>query len=155
MIKWTLLTYTLPSEPSARRVYIWRKLKRLGAITIFDAVWVLPDTPRTHEQFQWLAAEIQEMGGEAMFWKAQAELAGQEETLISTIPGPGRGSLPGLCWSGWSRSRSRLVAAAQEYQQIRQKDYFQSEVGLLGPGKTSGIQGGSTMKWVAWEKRRR
>ena len=83
MAAWVLLTYTLPTEPSARRVYVWRKLKRLGAVAIFEAVWVLPDSPRANEQFQWLVAEIQEMGGEAMFWKANAELAGQEEELIA------------------------------------------------------------------------
>src|SRR5512135_3054108 len=87
MMSWLLLTYKLPAEPSARRVYIWRKLKRLGAVTIYEAVWVLPDSPRTHEQFQWLAAEIQEMGGEAMFWKAQAEQSGQEESLIRLFSG--------------------------------------------------------------------
>ena len=36
---WLLLTYKLPTEPSRRRVYVWRKLKRLGAIRIFEAVW--------------------------------------------------------------------------------------------------------------------
>jgi len=63
MITWLLLHYRLPAQPSALRVYIWRKLKRLSAILLNDAVWVLPDTPRTAEHFQWLAAEIQEMQG--------------------------------------------------------------------------------------------
>jgi hypothetical protein len=63
-------------------VYVWRKLKKLGAITIFEAVWILPDSPRTQEQFQWLGAEIHEMGGEAMFWKGHAKLASQEQELL-------------------------------------------------------------------------
>jgi hypothetical protein len=130
MITWLLLTYTLPSEPSARRVYIWRKLKRLGAITIFDAVWVLPDNPHTHEQFQWLAAEIQEMGGEAMFWKAQAELAGQEENLIGQFQVQVEKNIRALM-ERLDHHQIEATAAAQEYQQIRQKDYFQSEIGLL------------------------
>jgi hypothetical protein len=129
MIKWLLLTYTLPSEPSARRVYIWRKLKRLGAITIYDAVWVLPDNPRTHEQFQWLAAEIQEMGGEAMFWKAQAELAGQEEILMAQFQIQVEKIYRGLL-ERMDQNQIEPIAAAQEYQQIHQKDYFHSEAGL-------------------------
>ena len=32
-----------------------------------DAVWVLPNAPRTRDPFQWIAAEIIEMGGEALF----------------------------------------------------------------------------------------
>jgi len=130
MINWLLLTYTLPSEPSARRVYIWRKLKRLGAITIFDAVWVLPDNPRTHEQFQWLAAEIQDMGGEAMFWKAQAELAGQEETLIEQFQTQVEKTYQALL-ERMDQNQIEPIAAAQEYQQIRQKDYFHAEAGLV------------------------
>jgi hypothetical protein len=130
MINWLLLTYTIPSEPSTRRVYIWRKLKRLGAITIFDAVWVLPDNPRTHEQFQWLAAEIQEMGGEAMFWKAQAELAGQEETLMAHFQLQ-VGKIYQALLERLDHHQIEASAAAQEYQQIRQKDYFESEAGLV------------------------
>jgi hypothetical protein len=129
MNDWILLTYKLPAEPSARRVYVWRKLKRLGAITVFDAVWVLPDTPRTHEQFQWLAAEIQELGGEAMFWKAQAELVGQEETLIGQFQNQVEEVYRTLL-ERMDHDQIDVTAAAQEYQQILQKDYFQSAVGL-------------------------
>src|SRR5215213_12001994 len=45
--RWLLLIYTVPREPSANRVSIWRKLRRLGAILLHDAVWVLPRSPRT------------------------------------------------------------------------------------------------------------
>jgi len=41
---WVLLTYKIPREPTASRAYVWRKLKRLGALLMHDAVWVLPNT---------------------------------------------------------------------------------------------------------------
>jgi hypothetical protein len=82
MNTWLLLHYKLPAYPSALRVYVWRKLKRLGAIFLNDTVWVLPDTPRTGEHFQWLVAEIQEMEGEAVFWRANLVLGIAEDTLI-------------------------------------------------------------------------
>lgn len=129
MANWLLLTYSLPSEPSARRVYVWRKLKRLGAITIFDAVWVLPQTPRTREQFQWLAAEIQESGGEAMFWQAQTGLVGQEEMLIHQFQRQVDETYVVLL-DRMVGNQVELTTAAQEYQQIQQKDYFQSTIGL-------------------------
>lgn len=125
---WLLLTYKLAAEPSARRVYIWRKLKRLGAITIFEAVWVLPDSPRTYEQFQWLAAEIQEMGGEAMFWKAQAELSGQEDQLIEHFSGQVDKAYQELLMKLGQPDADR-GKLAQTYQQIRQRDYFHSVIG--------------------------
>ncbi len=79
---WILLTYKLPSEPSASRVGIWRKLKRLGAVLLHDTVWVLPATARNREQFQWLAAEVHELGGDALPWQANALLPTQEERLV-------------------------------------------------------------------------
>ena len=127
-MSWLLLTYKLAAEPSARRVYIWRKLKRLGAITIFEAVWVLPDSPRTHEQFQWLTVEIQEMGGEAMFWKAQAELSGQEDALIQFFSSQvDQAYLELLAKMEQPDADSGKVS--QLYQQIRQRDYFQTALG--------------------------
>ena len=128
MNTWLLLTYKLAAEPSARRVYIWRKLKRLGAISIFEAVWVLPDSPRTYEQFQWLAAEIQEMGGEAMFWKAQAELSGQEDRLIEHFSGQVDKAYQEL-WLKLGQPDADRGKLAQTYQQIRQRDYFHSVIG--------------------------
>ncbi len=82
MRQWVLLHYRVPPTPSARRVYVWRKLKTLGALLLHDSVWVLPDTAWTAEQFQWLAAEITELHGDAMLWQAHLTLPGQEETLI-------------------------------------------------------------------------
>src|SRR6185436_6280606 len=82
MTTWLLLHYKLPNKPSALRVYTWRKLKRLGAILLHEAVWVLPDQPRTAEQVQWLTAEIQEMGGDAYYWRANSVLGEANESLV-------------------------------------------------------------------------
>ena len=71
--KWLFLIYKIPREPTAGRVSVWRKLKQLGAVLLQDAVWVLPETTRTHEQYQWLSAEITEHGGEATVWVAETE----------------------------------------------------------------------------------
>jgi hypothetical protein len=129
MPAWLLLTYRLPSEPSARRVYIWRKLKRLGSISIYDAVWVLPETPQTHEHFQWLAAEIQELGGETMFWRSQAEMVGQEEKLINLFQQQVVEAYRALM-QRMDHQQITNPEAAKEYRQIRQKDYFPTEIGL-------------------------
>jgi len=74
MTDWLLLHYKLPTKPSALRVYTWRKLKRLGAVLLHDAVWVLPDLPRTAEQVQWLTAEIEEMGGRPVFLELRVKV---------------------------------------------------------------------------------
>src|SRR5215470_10809311 len=88
--QWLLLVYKIPREPTAGRVYVWRKLKQLGAVAVQDAVWVLPATPRTRENFQWLAAEITELGGECSLFTAQVVLGAQGESLREQFEAPVR-----------------------------------------------------------------
>lgn len=125
---WLLLVYKVPSEPSARRVYVWRKLKRLGAILLHDAVWALPSTLRTQEQFQWLAAEIAELGGDALLWEATSALVGQEEAIerqfLAQVE-PGYSEI----LAALERGDSDLAALSQRYQQLRMEDYLRSELG--------------------------
>src|SRR5258707_1144268 len=78
---WVLLVYKVPREPTALRALVWRRLKRLGALLLHDAAWVLPATAWTREQMQWLAVEIQELGGEALLWETRALLPGQQDAL--------------------------------------------------------------------------
>ena len=128
MTNWLLLHYKLPAKPSALRVSIWRKLKRLGTVLFQDAAWVLPNTPHTLEQFQWLAAEIVEMGGEAALWDAQPAFSGNEETLVrrllQQVDEPYAGMLKQL-----AKRAPDLEALSRQYQQVRQKDYFHSPLG--------------------------
>jgi hypothetical protein len=122
------LLYKVTPEPSARRVYVWRKLKRLGALLLHDAVWVLPDQPYTREQFQWLAAEIHEMEGSAMVWVAQLVLDGQDETLtaqfLAQVDAAYREILTDL-----DQPAPEVVALTRRYQQTSQIDYLHSSLG--------------------------
>ena len=125
---WLLLLYKVPPEPTANRVSVWRKLKRLGAILLHDAVWVLPPSPRTVEELRWLAAEIRERGGDAMLWEASLGLDGNDDDLarqfVAQVDGVyaeilGRLEQPGV----------DLGALSKQYQQIRRQDYFHSPLG--------------------------
>ena len=78
---WLLFLYKVPHEPSSHRVYVWRKLKRLGAVLLHDSAWVLPMTPRSQEQFQLLATEIARIGGDSVLWEARLAVGAQEEAL--------------------------------------------------------------------------
>jgi Protein ChrB, N-terminal len=126
--RWVLLTYRVARDPSAGRVGVWRKLKRLGAILVHDSVWVLPATPRTTEQFQWLAAEIGELGGDAWLWHTTLSPSSQHEALIGqfvaqvdAIYGEILGALHG--------HEADLAALSKRYQQARALDYFNSPLG--------------------------
>jgi uncharacterized protein YdbL (DUF1318 family) len=66
-----LLTYRLPREPSAPRLALWRKLKRLGVAQLSDGLVALPADSRTREQLEWAADEVEEAGGTAGVWLAR------------------------------------------------------------------------------------
>ena len=86
-IKWLLLAYKIPRDPTSTRVYVWRKLKRLDAFALQNAVWVLPAAEVTREQFQWLAAEIEELNGSATLWEARQVLEGMDGELLGHFVG--------------------------------------------------------------------
>src|SRR4029079_11238063 len=52
------------------RAKVGRRLQRLGAVAIKNAVYVLPSTEQTREDFQWVAREIGQEGGDATVCEA-------------------------------------------------------------------------------------
>jgi len=122
---WLLLLYKVSPRPTAGRVYVWRKLKRLGAVLLHDAVWVLPDTPRTREHFQWLAAEIVEMGGEALVWESRLVPGASDDALVRQFVEPTEAAYRSLL-KGLKQKEVDLAGLSQQYQQVKQRDYFQS-----------------------------
>jgi hypothetical protein len=64
-MRWLTLLLSLPATPSRHRVAAWRKLRRLGAVNLRGAAWLLPETAETAERFQWLGQEVQGGRGEA------------------------------------------------------------------------------------------
>ena len=140
MTSWILLSYKLPPNPTALRVYVWRKLKRLGALLLHDAIWILPDTPRTSEQFQWLAAEIQERKGNVIVWRSNLVLGLSEQALIEQFNTHVNHEYKELL-KKLGRKNADLSKLAQEYQQVAGKDYFRSEVGKQVKEKLLALRG--------------
>jgi hypothetical protein len=127
-IPWVLLVYKIPREPTSSRATIWRKLKRLGALLLHDAVWVLPATPWTREQFQWLAVEIGELEGEAYLWESHLLLNGQAEVLMQQFQARVNSAYQDIL-SELEQDEADLVALSRKYQQVRAQDYFHSALG--------------------------
>jgi hypothetical protein len=125
---WLLLVYKVPPDPTARRVYVWRKLKRLGAILLHDAVWVLPPTAYTREQLQWLTAEIVEMSGEALLWEAQLVSSEQDEVLLQQFIAQSE-ALYNEILAELGKPEADLATLSRQYQQIKANDYFNSALG--------------------------
>ena len=60
---WSLLLVTLPTQPNAVRLRIWRALKALGCAALRDGAYVLPSTEAS--ALEALAVEVRENGGSA------------------------------------------------------------------------------------------
>jgi hypothetical protein len=43
--RWLVLVIKLPAEPSRHRVAVWRELRRIGALSLGQGVWAVPDVP--------------------------------------------------------------------------------------------------------------
>lgn len=140
MTNWLLLHYKLPNKPSALRVYTWRKLKRLGAILLHEAIWVLPDQPRTAEQVQWLTAEIQEMGGEAYSWRASTILGEADESITGQFNEQVDKVYSDLL-KKLEKPRADLQEISAQYQQAASQDFFHSKLGLLVREKLTSRRG--------------
>ena len=68
---WLLLIHQLPPKPAYFRVKVWRRLQRLGAVAIKNAVYALPAGEPAREDFAWLLREIVEGGGDASVCEAR------------------------------------------------------------------------------------
>src|SRR3954452_8828434 len=62
---WLLMLYSLPMKKASGRVNLWRKLKKIGALSLKTSGYVLPDEHAHLERFQWLVQQVRDQGGEA------------------------------------------------------------------------------------------
>lgn len=76
---WTLLLVTLPTQPGAVRLRIWRNLKALGCASLRDGAYVLPTEHAA--AFDEIAAEVLEHGGTASVFELGTRDAPQHEAL--------------------------------------------------------------------------
>jgi hypothetical protein len=68
---WLLLLFSLPTNRNTERVAVWRRLKKMGALQIKTSTYLLPDETAQYEQFQWLAQQIRDYGGDSTLVRAQ------------------------------------------------------------------------------------
>ena len=84
-MRWLQLTYRVPSEPSQKRVWVWRRLQNLGAFALQNSVYLLPFSEDVEKHFRELAHEIHEMGGEASIFSVTALDAADERRILQVI----------------------------------------------------------------------
>ncbi|MCI4624526.1 MAG: chromate resistance protein [Candidatus Magnetoovum sp. WYHC-5] len=68
---WIVFTYSLPTQSSKARVRVWRKLSNIGALQLKNSLYILPMSDIHYEHLEWTVKEVEEMGGEAVFFKCE------------------------------------------------------------------------------------
>ena len=68
---WLLLLYFLPTSQAHARVQAWRRLQRVGAVSLKNSAYALPNSPESREDFEWIRNEVIAAGGQAMVLVAQ------------------------------------------------------------------------------------
>lgn len=134
---WLLLLFRLPATHQAKRVAIWRKLKKSGAIQIQTSTYLLPDDPARYEYFQWLTKEIRDAGGDATLVRAR-EIEGLPNeklvVLFNTARDKEYAALNRALRALGSRGKKRepqtfageFDRIKKQFHEIRETDFFNS-----------------------------
>jgi hypothetical protein len=128
---WSALFLTLPTQPSAVRLRVWRALKTLGCGSMRDGVYVLPDSQAA--LFDPLVSEVRAHGGQASVLELSARDEAQRAELLAlfdrteayaqwrTEAHALAAALPGL---PETESRRRWRAVSEALQTLRRIDYY-------------------------------
>ncbi len=88
-MRWLLLIYSVPAEPSRKRATIWREVKKSGAIYLRDGVCALPQRAETLAALSLIAAKVDELGGLATLARS-AELDDARTAWLLNTAGEAR-----------------------------------------------------------------
>jgi hypothetical protein len=130
-LRWVLLAYRVPREPSTPRIAVWRKLRRLGAVQLLDGLVALPLDARTREQLEWLADEVGESGGDAAIWTGELASRAQERALAAEMARAIAAQYEAVAEDATeardqppAARRRTLARLRRELRRIRLRDYF-------------------------------
>ena len=85
VLRWLQLTYKVPSEPSQKRVWVWRRLQHLGAYALQNSVYLLPYSEEVEKHFRQLVQDIREMGGDASIFSVVALDVADEQRILHAL----------------------------------------------------------------------
>ena len=155
---WLLLLYSLPTKRNTERVAVWRRLRKMGAVQFTTSTYLLPDAPTQREQFQWLANQIRESGGEATLVHAQ-EIEGLTPEKVVSLFNSARDQEYSALKKGLQailsrnhKAKGKAAAAEQErmtrqFRELREIDFFDSPRGHEVAMLLGRAEGSPKQKW--------
>ena len=128
---WSVLFLTLPTQPSAVRLRVWRALKALGCGSLRDGVYVLPEPQAA--LFDPLVTEVRSHGGQASVLELSTRDESQRAEVLSLFDRT-------EAYSQWRKEAQSFAAAlsaleetearrrwrgiAEALQALRRVDYY-------------------------------
>ncbi len=144
---WTLLITTLPTQPNAVRLRVWRSLKQLGCAALRDGAYLLPQAQGA--AFEPLADEVRAHGGSASVLSLAARSPEQQQELLALFDRSAayadwretanvlKHDLPQLAEP---EARKRWRAVTEGLQAVQKTDY------LSGPASAQALQEMDTLR---------
>jgi hypothetical protein len=81
-VRWLVLVYRVPSEPSSNRVAIWRELKRIGALYLQQCACVVPDREDVGNEIAAVRTQIAQLKGSSTLFPSAPLTASEEAALV-------------------------------------------------------------------------
>ena len=128
---WSILIVTLPTQPNAVRLRVWRALKALGCAALRDGAYLLPSAKGA--LFDPLAIEVREHGGTAMVLELSPSDEAQRVELLALFDrteayaqwrDTATALQSELAALGETEARRRWRALAEAFQTLRRIDYY-------------------------------
>lgn len=125
-VRWVLLAYRIPREPSTPRIAVWRRLKALGVAQLGDGFVALPLDARTAEQLEWVAESVREAGGHASVWLAAPTSSTQERAVAQQLSDARAAEYRAITHAAQAGTAdARTVAKLRrELRRISRRDFF-------------------------------
>lgn len=134
---WSTLIMTLPTQPSAVRLRVWRNLKALGCAALRDGAYLLPEEHAP--LLSPIAAEVREHGGTAMLLTMTATDEAQRQEIEALFDRTEaftqwrqsatalQAELAELAGGTETEARRRLRSIAEALQALHRIDYYPGE----------------------------
>lgn len=130
-IYWISINYHLPMSPSKARVYVWRKLRELGAENINQGVAILPSSEQNIHAMEQLAVKIEDMQGDATVTEMRFLDPVKNDKMIQIFRNQTQDELLAFYLDAvafykqlGANKDECLRKFSKKYEKIRKRDYF-------------------------------
>lgn len=144
---WSTLIMTLPTQPNAVRLRIWRNLKALGCAALRDGAYLLPEAHT--DLLAPIAAEVREHGGTAMLLTLTANDSAQRQEIEALFDrteaftqwrDTATGLQAELAQITETEARRRLRSVADALQALHRTDYYPSGAATQADGDLASLR---------------